>query len=164
MQSMKTSLETKVAYRTRENGEVVTRVTTESDFSDKLEDAISKKQLPPELVKKQTFQYVAAETADEPLAICGGSEDVFLAHVNYAFRLAQHHASDELLRSDGFTTTGEPYDLSQTLTQQPEGWARLSPIKKAIQDLAKGGIKVTQEQLRAELAAILDAGSTEDAT
>lgn len=156
---MKTSLETKVVYKTTENGEIVTRVTTESAFNDKIKAAMADKKPAPELVKKQAFQYVMAETTDEPLPMCGGSDEIFLGHVNYAFRLAQHNAANDLLNSEDFTPTDEPYDLAPTLAEKAEGRSRLSPEEKAVRDLAKGGIKVTPEQLRAALAAILEAGA-----
>jgi CheY-like chemotaxis protein len=146
--------ETKVSFRITEGDEVVTRVTSEEGFNNRVKKAQENSAVPPELKKKQTFRIVEATSTSEALELCGGNEEIFLVHFNYGARLAQHNAANDLLVGDDFQPTEDVYDLAPVLSQKPEGRAKMSPEERAVRALAKGGINITAEQLKAALAAL----------
>jgi hypothetical protein len=152
--SVREYTETKVSFRITEGDEVVTRVTSEEGFNNRVKKAQENSAPLPELKKKQTFRIVEATSSDEALELCGGSEEILLAHFNYGARLAQHNAANDLLTGDDFQPTEDVYDLSPVIAQKPEGRAKMSPEERAVRALAKGGINITAEQLKAALAAI----------
>lgn len=148
---------TKVSIKeTDSEGNVSLKITSEDGFNKRVEKAKADGQPDPELYKKQTFRTVEATTWDEALAMSGGDEEIALAHFNYGASLAQHNAANDLLTNDDFEPTETIYDLAPVVAQKPEGRAKLSPEEKAVRALAKGGINITPEQLKAALAALAE--------
>jgi hypothetical protein len=152
---MREFLKTKVSFKQqKENGEISINITTEDGFNKRVAAAKEDGKSDPELYKKQTFRVVEATTAQEAMDLCGGDEEIFLAHFNYGASLAQHNAANDLLTGEDFEPTEDTYDLESIVAQKPEGRAKLSPEEKAVRALAKGGISITADQLKAALAAL----------
>ena len=152
---MREFLKTKVSIKeTDSKGDVSLKITSEDGFNKRVAKAKEESQPDPELYKKQTFRTVEAASAQEAMELSGGDEEIFLAHFNYGASLAQHNAANDLLTNDDFEPTETAYDLQPIIAQRPEGRAKLSPEEKAVRALAKGGISITPEQLKAALAAL----------
>ena len=79
--------------------------------------------------------------------------ETFLQVFNYAASLRQHNSANDLLKSTDFVATDGSLDISNAVAEKVER-AKMSPEERAIKDLAKGGIHVTPDQLRAALALI----------
>lgn len=150
---------TKVAYRNAGSEDVL--ITSETAFNDKLKKATEAKEPLPETVAgPQTFLYKFPDTVDEAVTLAGGqgvgefeNVEVFLGHVQYAFSLRQHNTANDILRDSSFTAQEGAWDVSSSLAEKQER-AKMSPEERAIKDLAKGGINVTADQLKAALALI----------
>lgn len=150
---------TKVAYRNA--GDEAVQITSETAFNDKTKKATEAKEPLPEVVAgPQTFLYKFPDTVDEAVTLAGGqgvgeyeNVDVFLAHIQYAFSLRMHNTANDILRDSSFEAREGAWDVSASLAEKQER-TKMSPEERAIKDLAKGGINVTMDQLRAALALI----------
>lgn len=156
---MKETQVTKVAYRNPGSEDVM--ITSESAFNDKTKKATEAKEPLPEVVAgPQTFLYKFPDTVDEAVALAGGTStgeysntEVFLGHVIYAFSLRQHNTANDILRDSSFEAKEGAWDVSASLAEKQER-AKMTPEERAIKDLAKGGINITPDQLRAALQLI----------
>ncbi len=158
---------TKVAFR--EPGEPAVLITSETAFNKKVKDATDAKEPLPEASASQAFTFKAAETVDEAVTLSGGNGvgeyeniEVFLGVFNYAASLRQHNSANDLLRSSDFAPQEGAWDISSAVAEKVER-AKMSPEERAIKDLAKGGIHVTPDQLRAALALIQQQAATASA-
>jgi hypothetical protein len=157
---MQQTTKTKVCYSETVDGKVRKYITSETAWNKILKDAEENKEAPPELVSTGTFGYSFAQSADEAVSLAGGSgtgsyenTDVFLSVFNYAASLRQDNEANDFLQSDNFEAFEGTKDVSYAVAQKQER-AKMSPEERAIKDLAKGGIVVTADQLRAALAMI----------
>ena len=158
---MKQYQKTKVCYsETDAAGAKKSYITSETAFNKMVKDATEAKETLPEQVAIGTFGYKAAESVDEAVTLAGGNGvgeyenvEVFLGVFNYAASLRQDNAANELLQSDNYEQVEGLIDVSFAVAQKVER-AKMSPEERAIKDLAKGGIVVTPDQLRAALALI----------
>lgn len=165
---MKVYQKTKVAYS--EAGSEKKYITSETAWNKMLKEAEeaskeaqSKGEQPeaaPTAIATATFGYKAAETVDEAVVLSGGQgvgeyENVgtFLDVFNYGASLRQDNAANDVLLSDTFQPSEGITDVSFAVAQKVER-AKMTPEERAIKDLAKGGIVVTPDQLRAALALI----------
>ena len=115
---------------------------------------------PPELVAMQTFGYKLAESVDEAVGLSGGNGvgeyeniDVFLGVFNYAASLRQDNEANDILQGESFTAREGALDVSYAVAQKVER-SKMTPEEQALKALAKGGIVITPDQLRAALALI----------
>lgn len=158
---MKQYQKTKVCYaEVQGDGSKKSYITSETAFNKIVKDATEAKETLPEQVAIGTFGYKAAESVDEAVTLAGGTGvgefeniEVFLGVFNYAASLRQDNAANELLQSDNYEPQEGIIDVSFAVAQKVER-AKMSPEERAIKDLAKGGIVVTPDQLRAALALI----------
>jgi hypothetical protein len=159
---MKQYQKTKVCYaETDAAGNKKSYITSETAFNKLVKDATEAKEpLPEHGGRIGTFGYKAAESVDEAVALAGGNGvgefeniEVFLGVFNYAASLRQDNAANELLQAEGYEQQEGIVDVSFAVAQKVER-AKMSPEERAIKDLAKGGIVVTPDQLRAALALI----------
>jgi len=158
---MKQYQKTKVCYsETQGDGSKKSYITSETAFNVMTKKATEAKEELPEQVAVGTFGYKAAESVDEAVLLSGGTGvgeyeniEVFLGVFNYAASLRQDNAANELLQSDNYEPQEGIIDVSFAVAQKVER-AKMSPEERAIKDLAKGGIVVTPDQLRAALALI----------
>ena len=114
----------------------------------------------PELVAMQTFGYKLAESVDEAVGLSGGNGvgeyeniDVFLGVFNYAASLRQDNEANDILQGESFTAREGALDVSYAVAQKVER-SKMTPEEQALKALAKGGIVITPDQLRAALALI----------
>lgn len=158
---MITTSKTKVCYQEPDSkGEMKKYITSETAWNKILKTAAEAKEEPPALVATGTFGYNAAETVDEAVTLAGGSgvgeyenTEVFLAVFNYGAGLRQDNEANDVLQSDNFEAWEGVKDVAYAVAVKQER-SKMSPEERAIRDLAKGGITVTAEQLRAALALI----------
>lgn len=158
---MKQYQKTKVCYsETDAGGTKKSYITSETAFNKMVKEATEAKEPLPEQVAVGTFGYKAAESVDEAVTLAGGTGvgeyeniETFLGVFNYAASLRQDNAANELLQSDNYEPVEGLIDVSFAVAQKVER-AKMSPEERAIKDLAKGGIVVTPDQLRAALALI----------
>lgn len=160
---MKEYQKTKVCYTEGEadaSGKKKSYITSETAFNASVKKATEAKTELPEQVAIGTFGYKAAESVDEAVSLAGGTGigeyenvEVFLGVFNYAASLRQDNAANELLQSENYEQQEGIVDVSFAVAQKVER-AKMSPEERAIKDLAKGGIVVTPDQLRAALALI----------
>jgi len=161
---MKDFTVTKVHYTENErdkDGVLKTYITSETAFNKATATATANKEELPTLLGSQTFGFRAAETVDEAVQLCGGNGvgeyeniEVFLGVFNYAATLRQHNAANDVLQSDNFVPQEGVWDISSAVAEKVER-AKMTPAEKAVSILAKGGIKISTEQLQAALASIL---------
>jgi hypothetical protein len=152
---------TKVCYsEPQADGTRKSYITSETAWNKILNAATEAKETPPELVAMQTFGYKAAESVDEAVALAGGTGvgeyeniDVFLGVFNYAAGLRQDNFANDILQGDSFQAKEGVWDVSQAVAQKVER-SKMTPEEQAIKSLAKGGINITPEQLRAALQLI----------
>ena len=114
----------------------------------------------PELVSSGTFGYRFATSVDEAVGLSGGSGsgtydniDVFLGVFNYAASLRQDNEANDILADPNFQAWEGVKDVSYAVAQKVER-AKMTPEERAISALAKGGFKVTADELRAALELI----------
>jgi hypothetical protein len=114
----------------------------------------------PELVSSGTFGYRFPISVDEAVALSGGSGtgayenvDVFLGVFNYAASLRQDNEANDILADPNFQAWEGVKDVSYAVAQKVER-AKMTPEERAISALAKGGFKVTADELRAALELI----------
>lgn len=158
---MKQYQKTKVSFsETDASGAKKYYITSETAFNVMLKKATEAKEPLPEQEAVGTFGYKACETVLEAVELAGGTGvgefeniEVFLGVFNYAASLRQDNAANELLQSDNYEPQEGIIDVSFAVAQKVER-AKMSPEERAIKDLAKGGIVVTPDQLRAALALI----------
>src|SRR5216684_1058059 len=155
---MKQEQVTKVAFKEAPDGDP--RITSETAFNAKLKEKAEAKEPLPEQISSGTFLMKFAESVDEAVQLAGGTGvgeyenvEIFLAVFNYGAALRQHNTAKEILISDNFEAWEGSKDMSFSIAQKVER-AKMSPEERAIKDLAKGGIVVTPDQLRAALALI----------
>lgn len=164
---MKDGTKTKVCYSELDDkGAVKTYITSENAFNKMLKDATEAKEPLPTLVAQQTFGYKYAETVDEAVSLAGGQGvgeyeniDTFLGVFNYAASLRQDNAANDILQGETFAPKDGVWDISYAVAEKVER-AKMSPEERAIKDLAKGGINITADQLRAALALIQQQAAT----
>ncbi len=137
-------------------------ITSETAWNKIVKDAAAATppEAPPDLVATQTFGYKFAETVVEAVELAGGrgvgefeNIDVFLGVYNYAASLRQDNEANDILTSESFQATEGVWDVSYAVAQKVER-AKMTPEEQAIKSLAKGGIHITPDQLRAALAMI----------
>jgi len=170
---MKQFQATKVHYTENErdkDGNLKTYITSEDAFNKALKTATEAKEPLPQLIVSQSAQYSVAETVGEALRLSGVTVDVdpidsyvkdnnidvtnFLdTFNNTAAILKQHNEFADMIRDSNFQAQDGAVDLAHAIAQKSER-AKMSPEERAIRDLAKGGIQVTADQLRAALALI----------
>jgi hypothetical protein len=158
---MRQDTKTKVCYQEPDSkGTLKKYITSEVAWNKILKDAADAKEAPPTLYSMGTFGYSFPESVDEAVAVAGGSgtgsyesTDVFLGVFNYAASLRQDNEANDILQSDNFEAWEGAKDVSYAVAQKVER-AKMTPEERAIKDLAKGGIKVTADELRAALALI----------
>ena len=164
---MKDYNKTKVCYsETQGDGKVKKYITSETAWNKIVKDATEAKEPVPDIVAgPQTFAYKAAESVEEAVSLAGGNGvgefeniEVFLGVYNYAASLRQDNEANDLLQGESFTATDGAVDVSYAVAQKVER-ARMTPEEQAIKSLAKGGIHITPDQLRAALAMITQAAS-----
>jgi hypothetical protein len=116
----------------------------------------------PELTSSGTFGYSFATTVDEAVQLCGATVtqpgtfdniEVFLQRFNYAASLAQDNEANDILADSNFQAWEGVKDMTYAVAQKTER-AKMSPEEKAIAALAKGGFKVSADELRAALELI----------
>jgi hypothetical protein len=143
-------------------------ITSESAWNKILKDAAAATppETPPELVATQTFGYKFAESVDEAVTLAGGTGvgeyeniDVFLGVFNYAASLRQDNEANDILQGESFAAKEGVWDVSYAVAQKVER-AKMTPEEQAIKSLAKGGIHITPDQLRAALAMISQQAAT----
>jgi len=160
---MRETSKTKVCYaETQADQSKKQYITSESAWNKIVKDATSATppEAPPDLVATQTFGYKFAETVDEAVTLCGGTGvgeyegiDVFLGVFNYAASLRQDNEANDILQGEAFQAKEGVWDVSYAVAQKVER-AKMTPEEQAIKSLAKGGIHITPDQLRAALAMI----------
>lgn len=157
---MQQTTKTKVCYSETVDGKVKKYITSETAWNKILKEAAEANEPAPTLVATGTFGYSFAETADEALTLSGATGtgayenvDVFLGVFNYAASLRQDNEANDLLQSENFEAFEGTKDVSYAVAQKVER-SKMTPEERAIRDLAKGGIVVTPDQLRAALALI----------
>jgi hypothetical protein len=163
---MKDTTKTKVCYAEEVEGKRKTYITSETAWNKIVKDATEAKEPVPDIVAgPQTFAYKLAESVDEAVTLSGGSGvgeyeniEVFLGVFNYAASLRQDNEANDLLQGENFTATEGALDISYAVAQKVER-ARMTPEEQAIKSLAKGGIHITPDQLRAALAMIQQTSS-----
>ena len=108
----------------------------------------------------QTFAYKLAESVDEAVGLSGGAGvgqyeniDVFLGVFNYAASLRQDNEANDILQGESFAPREGALDVSYAVAQKVER-SKMTPEEQALKALAKGGIVITPDQLRAALALI----------
>ena len=168
---MKQFQATKVHYHENErdkDSNLKTYITSEDAFNKALKKATEDKQPLPELITSQSAQYSVAETVGEALRLSGVTTEVgpiddyikdnnidvslFLdTFNNTAAVLKQHNEFADMLRDSTFTAQDGAIDLAHAVAQKSER-AKMTPEEKALKDLAKGGIVITAEALRAFIA------------
>jgi hypothetical protein len=167
---MKQYQKTKVCYsEAQADGSQKYFITSETAFNVMVKKATEAKEPLPEQDAIGTFGYKAAESVDEAVTLAGGNGvgeyeniEIFLGVFNYAASLRQDNAANELLQSDNYEQQEGIIDVSFAVAQKVER-AKMSPEERAIKDLAKGGIVVTPDQLRAALALIQQQAATASA-
>jgi hypothetical protein len=116
----------------------------------------------PELVSSGTFGYSFATSVDEAVQLCGATVtqpgtfdniEVFLQRFNYAASLAQDNEANDILADSNFAAWEGLKDMTYAIAQKVER-AKMTPEEKAISALAKGGMKISVDELRAALALI----------
>lgn len=160
---MKTDTKTKVCYsETLESGAKKQYITSEKAWNKMLSEVDPKDANPPTLVATGTFGYSFAETVDEAVALAGGTITstgtydnigVFVDVFNYAASLRQDNEANGILQDEAFEAFEGIKDVSYAVAQKSER-TKMTPVERALKDLAKGGMQVTQEQLLAALALI----------
>jgi hypothetical protein len=152
---------TKVCYaEAQADGSKKQYITSETAWNKIVKEATDAKEAPPDLVATQTFGYKRAESVDEAVTLAGGSGvgeyeniDVFLGVFNYAASLRQDNEANDILQGESFQAKEGVWDVSYAVAQKVER-AKMTPEEQAIKSLAKGGIHITPEQLRAALQMI----------
>jgi hypothetical protein len=146
-------------------------ITSEKAWNKILSELEANDPNPPVLVSTGTFGYSFAETVDEAVALAGGSVvaagqydnvGVFVDVFNYAASLRQDNEANGILQDDNFEAFEGVKDVSYAVAQKVER-AKMTPVERALRDLAKGGMSVTQDELLAALALIKEktgAGAT----
>lgn len=163
---MKEYTKTKVCYKTtNKEGEAVNRITSETAWNALVKEATEKQQEAPALVGIQTFGYKAAESVDDAVVLAGGQGvgefeniEVFLGVYNYGASLRQDNEANDIIQSDTFTASEGAVDVSYAVAQKVER-SKMTTEEKALSLLAKGGMKISAEQLRAALALITQQNS-----
>jgi hypothetical protein len=168
---MKTFLASKVHYHENErdkDSNLKTYITSEDAFNKAVKKATEAKEALPELIVAQSAQYSVAETVGEALQLSGVTTDVsaiddyvkdnnidislFLdTFNNTAAVLKQHNEFADMIRDSSFAAQEGAIDLTHAVAQKSER-AKMTPEEKALKDLAKGGIVITAEALRAFIA------------
>jgi hypothetical protein len=152
---------TKVCYaETDESGKRKTYITSETAWNAIVKKATDAKEPIPDLVSMQTFGYKRAESVDEAVQLAGGNGigeyeniDVFLGVYNYAASLRQDNEANDILQGENFVAREGVLDVSYAIAQKVER-SKMTPEEQALKALAKGGIVISPEQLRAALAMI----------
>ena len=146
-------------------GEPDTYITSETAFNVQLKKATEAKEPLPQILATGTFGYKAAETVDEAVVLCGGNGvgeyeniEVFLGVFNYAASLRQDNFANDILSAESFAAWEGVRDVSSAIAQKVER-SKMTNEEVAIRALAKGGIVITPEQLRAALAMIAQGGA-----
>ena len=143
-------------------------ITSESAWNKIVKDAgaATPPEAPPDLIATQTFGYKFAESVDEAVSLAGGTGvgeyeniEVFLGVFNYAASLRQDNEANDILQGDTFAAKEGVWDVSYAVAQKVER-AKMTPEEQAIKSLAKGGIHITPDQLRAALAMISQQAAT----
>jgi hypothetical protein len=160
---MKQFTKTKVCYAsTNEAGAKKQFITSEKAWEKLLSEADPKDANPDVLISTGTFGYNFAETVEEAVTLAGGTVataghydnvDTFLDVFNYAASLRQDNEANGILQDENFEAFEGIKDVSYAVAQKVER-AKMTPVERALKDLAKGGMQVTQEQLLAALALI----------
>ena len=164
---MRETSKTKVAYaETQADQSKKTYITSETAWNKLLGAATEAKETPPDLVATQTFGYKFAESVDEAVTLSGGTGvgeyenvEVFLGVFNYAASLRQDNEANDILTGESFAAKEGVWDVSYAVAQKVER-AKMTPEEQAIKSLAKGGIHITPDQLRAALAMISQQAAT----
>lgn len=158
---MKDYVKTKVCYAETQADQTKKQyITSETAWNKLVKNATEANEALPDLVSTQTFGYKAAESVDEAVGLAGGTGvgefeniDVFLGVFNYAAGLRQDNEANDILQGETFQAREGVWDVSYAVAQKVER-AKMTPEEQAIKSLAKGGIHITPEQLRAALASI----------
>lgn len=160
---MRPDTKTKVCYaETLENGSKKQYITSEKAWNKILTEIDPKDEHPPVLVSQGTFGYNFAETVDEAVTLSGGTViapgqydnvGIFVDVFNYAAGLRQDNEANGILQDEAFEAFEGVKDVSYAVAQKSER-TKMSPVERALKDLAKGGMVVSQEQLLAALALI----------
>ena len=157
---MKDTTKTKVCYAEEVDGKRKQYITSETAWNKIVKDATEAKEAPPDLVAMQTFAYKLAESVDEAVGLSGGAGvgqyeniDVFLGVFNYAASLRQDNEANDILQGESFAPREGALDVSYAVAQKVER-SKMTPEEQALKALAKGGIVITPDQLRAALALI----------
>lgn len=160
---MKDDTKTKVCYsEILESGAKKQYITTEKAWNKMLSELDPKEANPPVLVAQGTFGYHFAETVEEAVQLAGGTIlhagqydniGIFVDVFNYAASLRQDNEANGILQDDAFEPFEGVKDVSYAVAQKVER-AKMSPVERALRDLNKGGMNVTQEQLLAALQLI----------
>jgi hypothetical protein len=158
---VKDTQKTKICYSEEVDGKSKKYITSETAWNKIVKDATEAKETVPDIVAgPQTFAYKLAESVDEAVQLAGGTGvgeyenvDVFLGVFNYAASLRQDNEANDLLQGENFTATDGAVDVSYAIAQKVER-SKMTNEERALNLLAKGGMKITPEQLRAALAMI----------
>lgn len=166
---MKDTTKTKVAYaEVQADGKRKVYITSETAWNKILKESTEAQaeasktgataEPAPDLVAMQTFAYKLAETVDEAVSLCGGNGvgeyeniDVFLGVFNYAASLRQDNEANDILTDTNFAATEGAVDVSYAVAQKVER-AKMTNEEKVLSLLAKGGVKISLDQLKAALA------------
>lgn len=145
-------------------------ITTETAWNKIVKEATEAKEAVPEMISTQTFGYKFSETVEEAVGLSGGivnlppqSEgeppyfeniEVFLTRHNYAESLAQDNEANDILQGDNFQAQEGVFDVSYAIAQKTER-KKMSNEEVALNALAKGGINISLDELKAMLADVL---------
>jgi hypothetical protein len=169
---MKDDTKTKVCYsEVNASGAKKQYITSEKAWNKILSELDPKEANPPVLVSSGTFGYKFPETVEEAIALSGGTTttpgvydniQTFLDVFSYAASLRQDNEANGILQDDNFEAFEGVKDVSYAVAQKVER-AKMSPIERALRDLQKGGMTVSQDQLLAALKMIQEQGQAQPA-